>query len=106
MHIPEDLVQSFAHGDGTLFVGAGLSIGVGLPSWQELMSRIACEIQDCPTNASYQDIAQYYVNEYGIAKLTQRLRRELIPCSLTLQRYTTICLDCQLILSSPRTSMI
>jgi len=31
MNIPDELVKSIARGDAVLFVGAGLSIGAGLP---------------------------------------------------------------------------
>jgi len=33
MNIPPELAEQFARGDGALFVGAGLSMGAGLPGW-------------------------------------------------------------------------
>lgn len=36
--IPIDLVQSFKQGKGGIFIGAGLSQGAGLPSWEGLLN--------------------------------------------------------------------
>ncbi len=77
MNIPRELVEQFARGNGAIFVGAGLSIGTGLPGWGDLVCRLAAEIEGYPTDASYQDIAQYYANEHGPHRLVTRLREEL-----------------------------
>jgi len=53
MNIPRELVEQFAKGNGAIFVGAGLSIGAGLPGWGDLVSRLAAEIEDCPTDVSH-----------------------------------------------------
>ena len=77
MNIPHELVEQFAKGNGAIFVGAGLSIGAGLPGWGDLVCRLVTEIEGCPTDVPYQDIAQYYVNEHGSHRLVTRLREEL-----------------------------
>ena len=41
MDIPHELVEPFARGDGAVFVGAGLSIGAGLPGWADLIRPLA-----------------------------------------------------------------
>lgn len=37
---PSDLIDKIYQGNTVLFVGAGLSVGIGLPTWPELMDRI------------------------------------------------------------------
>lgn len=59
--IPEESIKQFARGNGCLFVGAGLSTGAGLPSWEELIQPW-CEKVKCPESTSYLDIAQYCFN--------------------------------------------
>ena len=77
MKIPQELIDQFARGNGAIFVGAGLSVGAGLPGWEQLMERLAGELSDHPKPASYLDLAQYYVNEYKKNRLINRLRDEL-----------------------------
>ncbi|MFL6161494.1 MAG: SIR2 family protein [Jatrophihabitantaceae bacterium] len=45
---PEELVQAQAEGRVIPFVGAGLSTGLGLPSWSALLEAIAAKIPDLP----------------------------------------------------------
>jgi hypothetical protein len=78
MSIPNELVEQFSReNNGAIFVGAGLSIGAGLPGWGDLMQRLSSELDDCPANASYLDLAQYYVIQFGKNRLISRLREEL-----------------------------
>ena len=65
MNIPEELIDQFSRGNGAIFVGAGLSIGAGLPGWGTLIEQLAKEPPSYPNSSSYPDIAQYYVNEFG-----------------------------------------
>jgi hypothetical protein len=44
MEIPKPLVQAIARDDAVLFIGAGLSMGAGLPSWNQLLTPLADEI--------------------------------------------------------------
>ncbi len=76
METPQELIEQFAKGHGAVFVGEGLSIGAGLPGWSDLIKRLAAELEDCPPDASCQDVAQYYFNQQGLRHLISRLRRE------------------------------
>jgi hypothetical protein len=40
MSVPKDLVDQRARGKGTVFVGAGLSQGAGLPGWPDLLRQM------------------------------------------------------------------
>ncbi len=41
--IPPDLVARIAGGNAAVFVGAGLSLGAGLPGWPQLLQgMLAC----------------------------------------------------------------
>jgi hypothetical protein len=40
MHVPKDLVDQIARGNGIVFVRAGLSQGAGLPSWVDLLRQM------------------------------------------------------------------
>jgi hypothetical protein len=59
-----------------LFVGAGLSMGAGLPSWQELVAPLA-EALGATDPADPLDVAQVYEGEFGRADL------EATVCALT-----------------------
>lgn len=72
----DEVASAIVREKAVLFVGAGLSVGAGLPSWRELASELATEI-DCPTTLSPPDIAQYYENEKGRHALYTKLRIKL-----------------------------
>lgn len=72
-----DLVQQFARGNGTVFVGAGASIPAGLPSWSGLLAPLKRQISDCPDDVSAEDIAHLYAMEHGSHRLVEYLQREL-----------------------------
>lgn len=74
---PPELVDAFARGGGIVFVGAGLSMAAGYPDWNTLVQPLRDEIADCPPNASYPDVAQWYELQAGRGFLMQRLKRAL-----------------------------
>lgn len=75
--IPAELSEAYANGDGTIFVGAGVSRGA-LPDWETLTGELASGIEDCPPGAKFEDVAQYFQNQNGPAVLNEKLHRLLI----------------------------
>lgn len=72
----DEIASEIVRGRAVLFVGAGLSVGAGLPSWRELASELAAEI-GCLATLSPLDIAQYYENEKGRHALHAKLRSKI-----------------------------
>lgn len=60
----EELISSFKQGNVILFVGAGVSRNLGLPSWEELIDKIAKELDYDPeiykTLGDNYALAEYY----------------------------------------------
>lgn len=78
MAIPDrELIKAFSNRKAAIFVGAGLSVGAGLPNWSSLMEPLKKEIEDCPDDLSPLDIAQCFCNQYKIRFLAQRLAEQL-----------------------------
>ena len=74
--LPSFLVEEFKKGNGVLFIGAGLSMGAGLPSWRQLVEPLADEI-GCPKD-NLLKIPQYYVQAHGSrVPLYQYLKRKI-----------------------------
>jgi hypothetical protein len=68
--VVEDLARSICGGRAILFVGAGVSMSVGLPSWRRLIEYMAAELglDDAAIGApdlSYQMLAEYYRLKQG-----------------------------------------
>ncbi|KXF75852.1 Sir2 family NAD-dependent protein deacetylase [Paramesorhizobium deserti] len=66
----DELARSIRERRAILFVGAGVSMSVGLPSWQVLIEHMAKELQLDPEriggrDANYQTIAEYYRLKLG-----------------------------------------
>lgn len=77
MDIPHELVEQFTRANGVVFIGACPSIGSGLPGWGCLIRHLASELDDCPPNASYPDIDQYYQLKHGRNRLVTQLQQKL-----------------------------
>lgn len=60
------------------FVGAGMSINTGSPSWRELVKELASEL-GCNEYDEPADIAQYYDNLLGRKALEERVKERLLP---------------------------
>ena len=62
-----------------LFLGAGMSIDAGLPSWKGLFAPLAAELEIDIDNTNYQiyDIAQFYANEFGKNELYKKIGQEI-----------------------------
>lgn len=80
---PDELLRAFKKKEVILFVGNGLSIGAGLPTWYELINKLAQRIGSplppikWATGDSLIDTAQKYVNQHGLANLVLFLQDEL-----------------------------
>lgn len=62
-----------------VFLGAGMSVDAGLPSWKQLFQPLAEELKIDIENTSYQiyDIAQFYANTFGKNELYKRIGYEI-----------------------------
>mgnify|MGYP001342048233 CR=1 FL=1 len=66
----EDLVESIRERRTILFVGAGVSMSIGLPSWQSFIERMVSELELEPElvggpDSTYQILAEYYRLKHG-----------------------------------------
>ncbi len=86
MSVPQQypqLKQRLADGEVNAFVGAGLSVGAGLPDWYALISELAGRIgYDLPprqwaSGDALIDAAQAYVNREGLHSLIAHLKDRL-----------------------------
>ena len=78
-----DLKDNLNKGNVIAFVGAGLSIGAGLPGWYSLISELAQRVgYELPpaqwaTGDALIDATQAYINERGLHSLVMFLRDQL-----------------------------
>ncbi|PCJ99173.1 MAG: Sir2 family NAD-dependent protein deacetylase [Zetaproteobacteria bacterium] len=77
----EQLLTSFRQGDVILFIGSGVSAGLGLPTWDQLIDKIAKELGYDPsvykTFGNHYALAEYYRIEKGnISGLTRWMDKE------------------------------
>ena len=76
--IDRQLVERFASGNGTVFVGAGISMRSKLPSWATLIEPLREELgARISPSASHLDVAELYETSYGRSELVRYLKREL-----------------------------
>ena len=73
--IPLELSEQMGRGNVVLFVGAGLSIGAGLPGWDELIEPLAQRIGY--SGGDLLKAAQFYENRMGRNALVSHLRDRL-----------------------------
>jgi len=72
------LVERFAHGNGTVFVGAGISLGARLPSWGELMSHLRTDLgKEVGPSTDYLHIAELFETKHSRQVLVQYLKDRL-----------------------------
>ncbi|HEY0394472.1 MAG TPA: SIR2 family protein [Candidatus Elarobacter sp.] len=71
------LVDALAKGQAAVFVGAGLSAGAGLATWNQLTRRLADELEIDPEHYSPLEVAQLYVDRRSAADLSRALVVEL-----------------------------
>jgi hypothetical protein len=80
--ILDDLVTSIRMRRAILFVGAGISMSVGLPSWRDLIEHMCGELdidpkeELAPGSSTYQTLAEYYrVKEGSVGPLRSWMDR-------------------------------
>lgn len=82
-YFEDQLKAEIRSGNAAPFIGAGLSMGAGLPGWYgligELASRIGYELppQKWVTGDALIDAAQHYVNRQGMNNLVMFLKEKL-----------------------------
>lgn len=74
----DDWAGKLEQGTATLFVGAGVSMGAGYPSWRKLLSKIAEELGlDIDQEHDLAAVAQHFVNKSGgKSRLTSVIAKE------------------------------
>jgi hypothetical protein len=82
-YLEEQLRMEFRSGNAAPFIGAGFSIGAGLPGWYDLISELASRIgYELPprkwvSGDALIDAAQHYVNRQGVNNLVMFLKEKL-----------------------------
>lgn len=71
------LVERFVRGDGTVFVGAGVSLGSRLPTWKRLMAPLKKELGPDAEDLDLLQIAELYEVKHGRSALVQHLKEQL-----------------------------
>ena len=83
--IPHELTRKFASGKGAVFVGAGMSMGAGLPGWGELVTPLQDKLLHLKAGDQYspEQIAGWYEvhesRETMIDFLKKQLSRDCMP---------------------------
>lgn len=76
----KQLIEDYKNGKILLFVGAGVSANLGLPTWSSLINRLAQELGYDPevfkTYGDYLALAEYYTINKGIGSLRSWMDRE------------------------------
>lgn len=79
----DEFIKKFAErckeDNAAIFLGAGMSVDAGLPSWKELFAPLANELDIDIENTNYQiyDIAQFYANKFGKNELYKKIGKEI-----------------------------
>jgi hypothetical protein len=87
--LPATLVSAVREHRAILFVGAGVSMNLGLPSFRQLVDQIGVELgfdEDIfQTFGDYQSLAEYYVMEKTIGPLRSWMDRSWHPESIDIK---------------------
>ena len=57
--VPKRLLESFVNGGVIAFVGAGISMNEGMPSWQKLLEMMYLEIKDDLSNIEIESVNRH-----------------------------------------------
>src|SRR5690606_17388627 len=77
----EEWSKRVVAGSASLFLGAGVSVGAGYPSWRSLLKSIADELElDIEQEHDLAAVAQHYINrDRSRGRLTQMLAEQFPP---------------------------
>ncbi|HWT07310.1 MAG TPA: SIR2 family protein [Xanthomonadales bacterium] len=77
----EDLGAELRRGSAAVFLGAGLSLAAGYPTWQELLEDAARALRlDIKEDADLVEVAQFIINEHGDRSvITQLIKDRFAP---------------------------
>lgn len=74
--------QKICNDELSLFLGAGVSTPLGIPSWKMLLQPLAKQLHlDIETQHDYYALAQYYANMYGNADLKRHVGNSVFSFS-------------------------
>lgn len=79
----KEFVKKYAekcrNNSAAIFLGAGMSVDAGLPSWKDLFSPLADELGIDINETHYQiyDVAQFYANRFGTNELYKKIGQEI-----------------------------
>ncbi|KQV49635.1 SIR2 family protein [Massilia sp. Root335] len=71
------LVERFVRGNGTIFVGAGVSLASRLPTWKKLMAPLKEELGPDADDLDLLQVAELYEVKHGRSALVQHLKEQL-----------------------------
>lgn len=93
----EDFIKQFAtkckEDNAALFLGAGMSVDAGLPSWKSLFEPLAKDLGIDIENTKFQiyDISQFYANTYGESELYKRIGKEINRILISSKAINELC---------------
>jgi hypothetical protein len=70
----EEIAAIVASGKCVLFIGAGISIGAGLPGWQDLIDKLKDELPGTD-QSDWLTIAQVYEERFGRSALEEKIKK-------------------------------
>ena len=73
--VPIELVDAWRRGNVATFLGAGVSMGSGLPSWSGLMDGLRSELPDIPSDTDLPTVAYYFELARGRHRLLEVVTR-------------------------------
>lgn len=85
-----------------LFVGAGMSLGAGMPGWNDLIARLSSELGIEPGgDVDNLDLAQWYRDRFGRERLGEVLSSTFgVPGLPTLAHYLLMALPCRHVITT------
>jgi hypothetical protein len=90
MNIDSELTEAVRHQRAILFVGAGVSKNLGLPTHEELIDRLAKELGFDPeifkTHGDLQSLAEYYLSRNALGPLRSWIDRTWHPDSVVINK--------------------